>query len=277
MTALFTVAGLEIRMGLRNRWVLATTALMAVLALSITTLGSTPTGSLSVGAFAVSTASLASLTIFLVPLMALLLSYDTIVGDIDQGTMLLTLSYPVSRAEVLLGKFLGQSTIIAFATLVGYGLAASVSAASLETAPSLDEWQDFGILIASASLLGAGFVALGTACSSIARQRGAAAGLAVSLWLLFVIVFDLALLGGLVAGLDVLISEDQFAGLLLLNPADIFRILNMGSVAGSGLVSGITAASTGVAISAPALWGSLILWFIVPLSVAVMAFKRRDI
>lgn len=277
MNGLFAIAGLEIRMGLRNRWVLATTVLMAVLALSITTLGSVPTGTVDAGAFSVSTASLASLTIFLVPLMALLLSYDTIVGDIDQGTMLLTLSYPISRTGVLLGKFIGQSAIIAFATLVGFGLAAIVSSTSLNVGPTVAEWLDFARLIVSASLLGAAFVALGILCSSLVRQRGAAAGLAVSLWLVFVIVFDLALLGALVAGLDSLVNERVFAALLMLNPADVFRMLNMGAVEGSGLVSGMAEASAEAAIGTSVLWLSLILWLVAPLLLAIAAFKRKDI
>ena len=39
--------------------------------------------------------SLSSLTIFLVPLIALLLSHDAIVGEAERGTLLLLLSYPV--------------------------------------------------------------------------------------------------------------------------------------------------------------------------------------
>ena len=39
--------------------------------------------------------SLASLTVFLVPLIALLLAYDAIVGEAERGTLLLLLAYPV--------------------------------------------------------------------------------------------------------------------------------------------------------------------------------------
>ena len=42
------------------------------------------------------------------PLIALLLSYDAIVGEVERGTMMLLLTYPVARWQVVLGKFLGH-------------------------------------------------------------------------------------------------------------------------------------------------------------------------
>ena len=117
------IAVKEWRDGLRNRWVIATTALLAALALTLAFLGSAPTGTVKVGGLAVTVVSLSSLTIFLVPLIALLLSYDAIVGEIDRGTMSLLLTYPVARWQVLLGKFIGHLAILVFATVVGYGTA----------------------------------------------------------------------------------------------------------------------------------------------------------
>ena len=56
--------------------------------------------------------------VFLLPLIALLISHDAIVGEMERGTMLLLLSYPVGRWQVLLGKFVGHLAILAFATLL---------------------------------------------------------------------------------------------------------------------------------------------------------------
>src|SRR5690606_3252527 len=118
------IAAQEIRVGMRNRWVLATTVLMAALALSLALLGSAPTGAVKADPLAVVVVSLASLTIFLVPLIALLLSFDAIVGEQERGTLMLLLSYPVARWQVVVGKALGQVAILAVATVVGYGAAA---------------------------------------------------------------------------------------------------------------------------------------------------------
>src|SRR3569832_2661847 len=112
---------MEIRDGMRNRWVMATTLLLAALALTLSFLGSAPTGAVKVSPLEVTIVSLSSLTIFLLPLIALLLSYDAIVGEIDRGAMALLLAYPVARWQVMLGKFIGHAAVIAFATTLGYG------------------------------------------------------------------------------------------------------------------------------------------------------------
>jgi len=107
----------EIQEGLRNRWVLATTLLLAALALSLTFLGSAPTGNVGASRLDVVVVSLSSLTIFLLPLIALLISHDAVVGEMERGTMILLLSYPVGRYQVILGKFCGHVLILAFATM----------------------------------------------------------------------------------------------------------------------------------------------------------------
>jgi len=49
MRTIVIIAIKEIQEGLRNRWVLATTLLLAALALSLTFLGSAPTGNVGAG------------------------------------------------------------------------------------------------------------------------------------------------------------------------------------------------------------------------------------
>src|SRR5215470_4201998 len=160
MSNLWIIAGKEIRDGLRNRWIVATTLLLAALALTLTFLGSAPTGAVGASRLAVTVVSLSSLTIFLVPLIALLLAYDAVVGEFDRGTLLLLLSYPVARWQVVLGKFLGHLAILAFATAVGYGAAAGMLAIG-----GAEVYREgivaFAGMIGSSILLGAVFVALG--------------------------------------------------------------------------------------------------------------------
>ena len=154
-----TVAAQEVRVGLRNRWVLATTVLMAALALSLALLGSAPTGAVKADPLAVVVVSLASLTVFLVPLIALLLSFDAIVGEQERGTLMLLLSYPVSRWQVVAGKVLGQIAILGIATLLGYGAAAA--ALWLNGGVGMDAWLAYAAMVGTSVMLGASFVAMG--------------------------------------------------------------------------------------------------------------------
>ena len=132
MTTCLIIAGQEIRDGLRNKWIVAAALLLSLFALSITHLGSAPVGAVGVSPLAISIVSLSSLTVFLLPLMGLLLSYDTIVGESERGTLLLFLSYPLKRWQFLAGKFIGHCLIVTIAVLVGYGLAGGLIVAGLE-------------------------------------------------------------------------------------------------------------------------------------------------
>src|SRR5690625_4162084 len=187
----------EIRIGLRNRLVIATTIVLGALALSLVLLGSAPTGSVIVDALAVVVVSLASLTIFLVPLIALLLSFDTIVGEHERGTLMLLLSYPIARWQVIVGKVLGQSAILAIATIIGYGIAGA--ALWFQEDFSMGSLDAFGYLLLTSIMLGAAFISIGCLASTLVRERATAAGLAVGVWLFFVLIYDTAVLGLLVA------------------------------------------------------------------------------
>ena len=148
MRAIAIIAGKEIRDGLRNRWVLGTTLLLTALALTLAFVGSAPTGSVKVSLLAVTVVSLSSLSIFLIPLIAMLLSYDAIVGEIDRGTMALLLSYPIARRQVLAGKFLGHLAILALATIAGYGIA-GLALQLAHGGLDLAAWTPFALLIAA--------------------------------------------------------------------------------------------------------------------------------
>ncbi|MDR1827590.1 MAG: ABC transporter permease [Methylobacteriaceae bacterium] len=271
------IAVKEIREGLRNRWVVAATLVLGILALTLAFVGGTPTGSrIGAGALDIVVVSLSSLTIFLVPLIALLISHDAVVGEIERGTMLLLLSYPVSRGQVVFGKFLGHLAILAFATCVGYGAAAGALAA-VGADISRSSLGAFAAMIGSSILLGAVFVSLGYLVSALADGRGTAAGLAVGLWLLFVLVYDMALLGALAFTGGRVFSAAGLNALLLLNPTDAYRLFNMTAFADVSRFSGMAGLAADVTMGPGVLLGALLVWVAVPLGLAVLVFSRREI
>ena len=275
MKNVLIVAGKEIQEGLRNRWVLATTVLLAALALTLTFLGSAPTGNVGAKPLDVVIVSLSSLTIFLVPLIALLIAHDAIVGEAERGTLLLLLSYPVGRWQVILGKFVGHLAILAVATIVGYG-AAAVALAATGVAIGIQSWLAFLSMILSSILLGAVFVSLGYLVSALAGERGTAGGIAIGIWLLFVLIYDMAMLGLLVVDQGRIITAGLLNVLLLLNPTDVYRLLNIGS-GGAGAVSGMGGIAQNFALSPAALAAALVAWTLLPLTAAALVFSRREL
>ncbi|ACA17281.1 copper ABC transporter, permease protein NosY [Methylobacterium sp. 4-46] len=276
MRATWIMAVKEVQEALRNRWVLATTLLMAGLSLALTFLGSAPTGSVGVRALDVVIVSLSSLTIFLLPLIALLLAHDAIVGEMERGTMLLLLSYPVGRGQVVLGKFLGHLAILAFATLLGYGAAAVallLTGAEIQAA----SWLAFAAMIGSSVALGAVFVALGYLVSALAGSRSTAAGASIGIWLALVLIYDMALLGLLVVDQGRVISAGLLNVLLLLNPTDIYRLVNLAGLGNASAFSGMAGLTADAALTPSILVLALGLWTVLPLGMAAVSFSRREL
>jgi len=276
MRSIAIIAGKEFRDGLRNRWVVATTALLAALALSLAFLGSGPTGEVDASALSVTVVSLSSLTIFLIPLIALLLAYDAIVGEVDSGTMALLLTYPVSRWQVVTGKFAGHVAILAVATVIGYGLAGL----ALEIASDggdIDAWEAFSLMIVSSMLLGAVFISIGYLVSTSVRDRGTAGGIAVGAWLFLVLIYDMTLLGTLVADQGRHLTAARLSWLFMLNPADIYRLLNLSGLSNVSSLTGMSGLAADVNMSPLFLTATLVAWIAVPLGLTIIVFSRKQL
>jgi Cu-processing system permease protein len=262
------IAGQEFRDRLRNRWVLAVALVLTLLALAIAYAGSAQQGQLGFRGIGVTIASLSSLAVYLVPLIALMLGYDAIVGERERGSLDLLLSMPITRFEVVLGKFAGMSGALACATIAGLALAA------LPLAPKLsanDAWHYAGFA-ASAVLMGMAFLSMSLLVSVLARDRVRASGAAIGLWFLFVLAFDLALTGALVAS-DGALGSGVFGALLMLNPADLFRMLNIFGSRDLTDMYGLATAMPGLVANPLVLGGALFAWIAAPLGIAVWRFR----
>jgi Cu-processing system permease protein len=121
------------------------------------------------------------------------------------------------------------------------------------------------------------FVAIGYFISAIVRDRGLAGGLAIGVWLLFVLIYDMALLGLLVVDKGRVISAGVLDALLLLNPADAFRVLNLTGSGGVSQFAGMAGLSEDAGLSPAVLVGALLLWTVLPLGGAALALGRRQL
>ena len=276
MSPIWIITGKEVRDSLRNRWVLAATLLLAALALSLGFLGSSPTGSVKVDPLTVTVVSLSSLSIFLIPLIAMLLAYDAVIGEIERGTMALLLSYPVSRWQVLVGKFLGHLIILTLATTAGYGLA-GIALQLAHGGLDFAAWKPFALLIVASVLLGAAFLAMGYLISAKVKERGTAAGIAIGVWLFFVVIFDMALLGILVADSKQAITAPMLETILLFNPADVYRLLNLTGYENTAMYAGMAGLSGQLTLGMPVLVAAQLLWIALPFALAAWIFRKRQI
>jgi len=264
-----TIASKEFWDRIRNRWVLAVALVFTAFALVIAYFGAAQQGSVGFRSIDVTIASLVSLVIYLIPLIALVLGFDAIVGERERGSLDLLLSMPITRLELLLGKYLGLAAALAFSTIAGFGLVAIVLSAKLDLNAL---FHYFGFMLSSV-LLGCAFLSLAVMLSTFAADRTRASGLAIATWFFFVLVFDLLLLGALV------VTGGQWGGeffpyLLLANPADVFRILNIFSLDDVRILYGLATVFPR-ALANPWLLGLVMFaWIAVPLGIASWRFRK---
>lgn len=275
MNPVWILATKELRDGLRNRWVAAAVLLLGGLALSLSLVGTAPAGEVRASVLDVAVVSLSSLSVYLVPLIALMLAFDALVGEMERGTLALLLTYPVQRGQVVIGKFVGHTLILAIAIFVGYGGAGVVGV--MGSGYDLSGWVGYLVMMGSSLLLGMVFLALGQLVSALVRERAGAAGLAVGVWIVFVVLYDLLLLGVLLLDEEQRIGPGLFSVLVLANPADVYRVFNLASFGEVAKFTGVAGGGVGAGFGAPLLMGLLAGWILVPLLATVQLFRRREL
>lgn len=245
----------------RDRWVIVISALFALLASGVSLYGRSEelTATRLIGPSLVTLASL------FVPLVALILGHDAIVGERERNTLGLLLSLPVRRCEVIAAKFVGR--LAALGGAIGLGLGAALLCASADSRAVLVQ------LVGPTLLLGAAFLSLGVLLSTAVTRQITAASLVVATWFLLVFFYDLGLLGVMVLS-DGRVAPNTIATLVVVNPAGLFRLEMMQRFAGPEVLEGL---GMNVALPGPALVAGLwILWILVPvaLSGALLTWKK---
>lgn len=262
----------DMRIAIRNRWVLTATLLMTGFGLILAFAGSAPAGTLGVDRLTATISSLATLSVYLVPLIALLLSYDSIAGETERGTLPLLLTYPVARWEVLAAKFGAQLVVLAAAVVVGFGVTAA--AVAMTGGVSEQSLIHLSRLTWSAVVLGAAFLAVGNCLSAMVRQPGTAASLAVAVWVIAVVMFDVILLGAVVADDGGTFTKTVFPWLLAISPTDAFRLFNLAALESGAAGLGLATTTHALPAFAPLL--SLLVWPLALLAVTAAIFRRLE-
>lgn len=277
MRNILLVARKEFRDDFRSRWTLAITVIFAALALGIAYFGAVASGRVGFASFDATVASLTTLAAFVIPLIGLLIAHDTLVGELEGGTLLLLLSYPLSRAQLATGKLLGHGGAVAAGTLTGFGSALALLQVLSPEARGPASWTAIALFLSSACLLGLGFIGLACLISALAREKARAAGLALLSWFVFVVLFDLVLLGVLVMSGGNAFEREVFPYLLLLDPIDVFRLINLLGLGAGGGNTFFLAMTAAHAYPTSLLYAMLLAWTALPFGLALWVFRKREL
>ncbi len=196
---------------LRDRWVIIISALFGLLAAGVSAYGSLEGQNAEV----IIGPSLVTLSSLLVPLVAMSLGYDAIVGEREQNTLGLLLAMPVGRAEVVAAKFVGRSIALWIAICLGLGVAWCVVEGGARSAVAA--------LVMPTLLLGGAFLSAGMLISSLTRRQSTATSVVVVVWFISAFLYDLAIIG-LLVWTDGNISSDTATTLVIVNPSGLYRL-----------------------------------------------------
>lgn len=262
----------ELRDALASRWFLLYTVAFAVLAAAVSFMSLAGAGSMGFAGFGRTAAGLLNLVMLIVPLMAITAGAGSIAAERERGTLLYLLSQPVSRTEVLLGKFLGLAVALGVSVCVGFGLSALAVAIMAGGADA----RAFVILAALTCLLAVVMLAVGMLISVVSRRGSVAMGLALFVWLTLVFVSDLGLMAGAV--LFRFRAHELFLAAVA-NPLQAFKtavILELNASLDVLGPAGVYAMQSMGDWLRWVLLGVLCAWMIVTLGLALVLFARRS-
>lgn len=221
-----TIAGRELRESIRSRWFVLYTLAFAALGLAVSYVSATGAGGVGLSGFGRTTAGLVNLVLLVVPLMALTSGAGSIASDRERGMLQYLLAQPVSRWEVLLGKFAGLAGTLLACICLGMGACAAVLAwKGQATRPESIIW-----LAGLSFLLALCMLSIGMLISVLARKAAVAVGTAIFVWLMLVFVTDLGLMAGAMA---MRLRIEELFALSLVNPLQVFKMWSLFSVEAS--------------------------------------------
>jgi Cu-processing system permease protein len=275
---IYSVAKKEIMDNIRNKWIIIISLMFAILTVVVSYFGSLT----SQGWQDLSLTIVAMMTFveYLVPIIALMLGYATIIGEIERGSMSALLSLSATRFEIVAGKFLGLASVLALTILIGFGIAGLIIAVNVSDI----DFVAYLLFIAMTIMFGLIFLSISLFFSTVFRKRSSAIGGAVFLWFFFLFIIQIIYQGVLIAsiGLEKLISgtiPEWYYALELTSPVSVYSYfvsLNVVSLDTLAQISGSTFTYPSF-ISNWVLFPILCAWIIIFFVLAVWRFQRQDI
>ena len=274
-SALRLCARQELLLAVRSRWTQIFAGVFAALSLAVAASGYVLSGGGGVQDFARTAVSLVQLILLLVPLTALVIGVLSLAPE--RGAAELLFSQPVSRREILFGKLLGLFSALAAAEALGLGIAGLV----ILSRSGQIGLAAYALLFLGSLLLTAVFLALAALLAAGgAGRRARALAIALIVWFVAVVLFDVAALGA-----ASLLPSGAASRLLIVavlaNPVDAVRTGTLLAIQGTTAFGAASLAflrftkgplGAGILLSL-----SVLVWIALPAALAARRMERADL
>lgn len=211
--------------------------------------------------------SITTVMLIIVPLVSIVYA-TTYYFNAYEFTELLV-SQPISRKQILMGKFIGISSTILGSFVIGVCLPVAIFAFSTTGLA----------MMAAGCLLTLSFIGLAFLASTLTRDKAKGIGLALMIWFFCTIIFD-----GLVLLFLFTFSDYPLEKLMIMitafNPIDLARIFILLQLDISALMGYTGALYQQFFGSGSGMFFSLFMlmvWITVPMTFATRIFKKKDL
>lgn len=282
------VAKKEYLENVRNAWVVSVTLVFFFLTLLASLFASATFANDGQGtgfADLVTTFAALQFTTFFLPILAIMLGFGTLAGERESGSLGLLVAQPLSRAHVLLGKYVGLYAVLATAILAGFGTS-GLLILSRTSAPGVG-LSVLGVFLGTTLLWGAAWMSVTLLISAWFNRRGTAVAGGIATWFFFssfvwnILIF-LLVLAVYRDGSLFMMGQNEAPGWLILT-----QVLNPNTVYDGLLVTSIEdypAFMAGIAreflpsyYTLTTFLVAIVAWIGLPLYGAYALFQRRDV
>jgi Cu-processing system permease protein len=268
------IAWQEFTLNRRNRWVVSFAALYALLTIMVSIFGMVTSGYAGFQDFVRTAVSVVNLSGFVVPLFALMLGVFSFLAQREHLELLVT--QPVTRGQVVLGKYLGLLLTVLGATVLGLGVPGIVISLSVGMQGAL-EYALVSLLALGLSVI---FTGLAVLIAILCDRQQVAMGVSVGVWIFFEVIYGLIMLGTTLYFSRATLKVLLIAGLVG-NPIDLTRVLSLLAVGGPEFFgpAGVTLVKLTGSPTLAGLFGvaALLVWVVVPVLVAMRIFSRQSL
>ena len=268
------IAVQEFTLNRRNKWVVSFAGIFAVLTLFISYFGMVTSGYSGFQDFARTSTSLINLSGFIIPLFSLLLGVFSFISNKEYLELIIT--QPLSRYQVILGKFIGLILTLISATIIGFTLPGILISFVIGTEGALG----YGLVILFSLLLGIIFTGCAILISQISNRQQIALGAAIGVWIFFEVVYGLLILGSTLYLTPAVLKSTLIFGLMG-NPIDIVRVLSLIAVGGLEFFgpAGATLLKLAGSEWLAMIYGfiGLMVWLITPVLISIKIFSRQNL
>ncbi|MFC4439091.1 MULTISPECIES: ABC transporter permease [Natrialbaceae] len=220
---------------------------------------------------------------FLIPIIGLVVGYQAIVSERESGSIRFLLGLPNTRRDVILGKVLGRTGVVAIPTVIGFVVGAVVIGALYDGFAIVDY---LGLLVFSL-IMGLVYVAVAVGISASVSSRAKALAGVLGFFVLFDFLWEFVTMGiywaleGSLPGFDGLPAWYLFV--LRLSPGQSLSAIALTLVdfAGAGdfdmTAAGRVAGEVPFYLENWFAWLIVAMWILVPLGVGYARFKNATL